>query len=198
TSLLTPPSLPTVPHSLLLPAALPICGTAGHIEPALAVAEAVNRLAPNARITALGSPKGLEASIVPERGFDLRMIPPVPVPRKVNKDLFTLPLRLKQAIDETKAHLRDVQADVLIGFGGYVSAPAYLAARSLGIPFFVHEANARAGMSNKLGVRLGGTALAAVPGSGLKDEKIVGIPVKESVLNLDRAALRAEAREFFG
>lgn len=173
-------------------------GTAGHIEPALAVAEAVNRLAPNARITALGSPKGLEASIVPERGFDLRMIPPVPVPRKVNKDLFTLPLRLKQAIDETKAHLRDVQADVLIGFGGYVSAPAYLAARSLGIPFFVHEANARAGMSNKLGVRLGGTALAAVPGSGLKDEKIVGIPVKESVLNLDRAALRAEAREFFG
>src|SRR5699024_12602880 len=65
-------------------------GTAGHIEPALAVAEAVNRLAPNARITALGSPKGLEASFVPERGFDLRMMPPVPVPRKVHKDRLTL------------------------------------------------------------------------------------------------------------
>ncbi|WP_312588311.1 undecaprenyldiphospho-muramoylpentapeptide beta-N-acetylglucosaminyltransferase [Corynebacterium dentalis] len=172
-------------------------GTAGHIEPALAVAEAVRRLVPNARITALGTPRGLESVLVPARGFDLRMIPPVPVPRKPNKDALTLPLRLRKAISETKKVLKDVQADVLIGFGGYVSAPAYLAAKGLGIPFFVHEANARAGVANKLGVKLGGTALAAVEGSGL-DAEIIGIPVKESVLELDRGAIREEAREFFG
>src|SRR5699024_10475895 len=118
-------------------------GTAGHIEPALAVAEAVNRLAPNARITALGSAKGLEASIVPERGFGLRTLPPVPVARSVNTGRLTLPRRREQGVGEAKAPFRDVQADVLIGCGGYVCAPAYRAARALGIPFFVHEANAR-------------------------------------------------------
>lgn len=172
-------------------------GTAGHIEPALAVAEAVRSLVPGARITALGTERGLENVLVPARGFDLRMIPPVPVPRKPNKDALTLPVRLRSAIAETKRILKDVQADVLIGFGGYVSAPAYLAAKSMGIPFFVHEANARAGVANKLGVKLGGTGLAAVEGSGLSAE-VIGIPVKESVLALDRAAMRNEAREFFG
>ena len=98
-------------------------GTAGHIEPALAVAEAVRSLRPEARITALGTPRGLENVLVPARGFDLRMIPPVPVPRKPNKDALTLPLRLRKAISETKRILREVEADVLIGFGGYVSAP---------------------------------------------------------------------------
>lgn len=172
-------------------------GTAGHIEPAMAVAEAVRNADPSARITALGSPKGLESTLVPARGFDLSMIPPVPVPRKLNKDALTLPFRLARALWITRRELKRVKADVLIGFGGYVSAPAYLAAKSLGIPFFVHEANARAGVANKLGVALGGRGLAAAKGSGLRSS-VVGIPVKEAVLTVDRAARRAEAREFFG
>lgn len=172
-------------------------GTAGHIEPAMAVAEAVRAQRPDARITALGTTRGLESTLVPARGFDLELIPPVPVPRKVNKDLITLPMRLGKALKATKRVLREVEADVVIGFGGYVSAPAYLAARALKIPFFVHEANARAGVANKLGVKLGGTGLAAVEDSGLEAE-VVGIPVRDAVLNLDRAALRSEAREFFG
>ena len=171
-------------------------GTAGHIEPAMAVAEVISASAPQARITALGTERGLESTLVPARGFDLQMIPPVPVPRKVNKDLFTLPLRLVRAFTETRRILKNVNADALIGFGGYVSAPAYLAARSLRIPFFVHEANARAGVANKLGVRLGGAGLAAMAGSGLEAE-VVGVPVKRSVLELDRKQLRAEARKFF-
>lgn len=172
-------------------------GTAGHIEPAMAVAEAVRAQRPDARITALGTSRGLETTLVLARGFDLKLIPPVPVPRKLNKDLATLPLRLRKALKETKQILREVEADVVIGFGGYVSAPAYLAARALKIPFFVHEANARAGVANKLGVKLGGTGLAAVEDSGLEAE-VVGIPVRDAVLKMDRKALRAEAREFFG
>lgn len=172
-------------------------GTAGHIEPALAVAEAVRALRPDARITALGTTRGLESALVPARGFELRLIPPVPVPRKPNKDLATLPFRLSGALRETRRILKDVQADVVIGFGGYVSAPAYLAAKSLGLPIFAHEANARPGMSNKLAAALGGTLLTAVEGTGL-DAEVVGVPVKDSVLNLDRPARRAEAREFFG
>lgn len=171
-------------------------GTAGHIEPALAVADAVVRAEPDARVTALGTTRGLETELVPARGFDLRLIEPVPVPRKPSVDLLKLPYRVLHAVAQTKKHLTDVGADVLIGFGGYVSAPAYLAAKAAGIPFFVHEANASAGMANKLGVRLGGTGLSAVPNCGIPAE-VVGIPVRPAIATLDREATRPEARAFF-
>ena len=109
-----------------------------------------------------------------------------------------LPFRVLSAVSEARAVLDDVEADAVIGFGGYVSAPAYLACRrGRRIPFLVHEANARAGMANKLGVKLGGEGLTAVSGSGLAGD-VVGIPVRRALSTLDRAALRAEAREFFG
>ncbi|WP_019204260.1 undecaprenyldiphospho-muramoylpentapeptide beta-N-acetylglucosaminyltransferase [Tsukamurella sp. 1534] len=172
-------------------------GTAGHIEPALAVADAVRAQVPDARVTALGTPKGLEGRLVPERGYPLAMIPPVPLPRKPGGDLARLPFRLASAVRRTRAVLKDAGADVVVGFGGYVALPAYLAARSLRIPVVIHEANASAGIANKVGARLATTVFAAVPGSGVQAE-VVGIPVRGSITGLDRAALRAEARAHFG
>ncbi|WP_411708596.1 undecaprenyldiphospho-muramoylpentapeptide beta-N-acetylglucosaminyltransferase [Corynebacterium sp. LaCa116] len=154
-------------------------GTAGHIEPALAVGEEL-RAKHGARITALGTPRGLEKDIIPARGVDLRMIPPVPVPRKLNLDLAKLPWRVVDCVRRTRAVLKDVKADAVFGTGGYVAAPAYLAAKSLGIPFFVLETNALAGMANKLGVRLGGTGFNAQEGSGMPGE-VLGIPVRSGV-----------------
>lgn len=164
-------------------------GTAGHIEPALAVAEAL-RDTHGAMVTALGTARGLETSLVPDRGFDLRLIEPVPVPRTPNLNLVKLPFRVARALRQTRQVLRDTGAHAVVGFGGYVSAPAYLAARSLGIPFFVHEANARAGMANKLGVRLGGVGLNATENSGMPGQ-VVGIPIREG-LGGDRDAAAAE------
>ncbi len=171
-------------------------GTAGHVEPAMAVADALTALAPGTRITALGTARGLETRLVPERGYDLRLITPVPLPRKLTGDLFRLPLRLRRAIRETRAVLDDVDADVVIGFGGYVAVPAYLAARRR-VPVVIHEANARAGIANKLGARTARRVLAAVPDSGLTAE-VVGMPVRAAISNLDRAALRRAARAHFG
>ena len=71
-------------------------------------------------------------------------------------------------------------AQAVLGTGGYVAAPAYLAAKSLGLPFFVLETNALAGMANKLGVRLGGIGLNAVANSGMPGD-VVGIPVRPGV-----------------
>jgi len=173
-------------------------GTAGHIEPALAVAEALRKAQPGIRVTALGTERGLETRLVPERGVDLSLIPAVPVPRKINKDLFTFPFRLVGALNRTRRVLKDLDADVVIGFGGYVSGPAYLAAKWAKVPTVVHEANARTGMANRLGARLGARVLEAVKDSGLKGAEVVGIPVRQSLLELDRAALRGQAREFFG
>ena len=174
-------------------------GTAGHIEPAMAVADALRAKDERTRITALGTERGLETDLVPARGYELQLINPVPVPRKLNMDLVKLPFRVLKAVQQTKKVLDDSQADVLIGFGGYVSAPAYIAAKlaKRKPKIFVHEANARSGLANKLGTWLGGTGLAAVPGSGLKAE-VVGIPVRRSITEMQRSALRKEAREYFG
>ncbi|EGD55861.1 undecaprenyldiphospho-muramoylpentapeptide beta-N- acetylglucosaminyltransferase [Gordonia neofelifaecis NRRL B-59395] len=178
-------------------------GTAGHIEPALAVADAVRDLDPTARVTALGTSRGLETKIVPERGYDLRLIPPVPLPRKPGMELAKTPWRLTRSVSATRKVLADVRADVVIGFGGYVALPAYLAARShvrggKRIPVVLHEANASAGVANKVGARLADRVLAAVPDCGLADAAVVGIPVRGAITHLDRAAMRAEARTFFG
>ncbi|MBX9921334.1 MAG: glycosyltransferase, partial [Mycolicibacterium frederiksbergense] len=104
-------------------------GTAGHVEPAMAVADALTELDPQVRITALGTARGLETRLVPERGYDLQLITPVPLPRKPSADLLRLPLRVRTAVRQTRAVFDSVHVDVVIGFGGYVSVPAYLAAR---------------------------------------------------------------------
>lgn len=184
-------------------------GTAGHIEPALAVADAVKALAPDTTVTALGTARGLETTLVPARGYTLELIPPVPLPRKPTMDLVKLPFRIRASVRKTREVLDAVDADVIVGFGGYVALPAYLAARGgvlrrrRTIPIVIHEANASAGIANKIGARLATRVLAAVPGSGVKnrgasDADIVGIPVRASIANFDRAGLRAQAREYFG
>src|SRR5258708_31947327 len=95
----------------------------------MAVADALIALYPDVRITALGTQRGLETRLVPERGYHLELITPVPLPRKPTGDLVRLPVRVRRAVRQTRAVLDDVGADVIVGFGGYVALPAYLAAR---------------------------------------------------------------------
>lgn len=180
-------------------------GTAGHVEPALAVADALRALDPAIRVTALGTARGLETRLVPDRGYDLRLVTPVPLPRKLNGDLFRLPWRIRRSVRETRAVLDEVRADVVVGFGGYVAVSAYLAARGRfpgrrrpTVPVVIHEANARAGIANRLGARTARRVLAAVPDSGLDRAEVVGMPLRASITTLDRAGLRAEARAHFG
>jgi UDP-N-acetylglucosamine--N-acetylmuramyl-(pentapeptide) pyrophosphoryl-undecaprenol N-acetylglucosamine transferase len=173
-------------------------GTAGHIEPALATADALRRDDPAVEITALGTERGLERRLVPERGYDLQLIPAVPLPRRPTAELFRLPGRLRHAVDTTQAVLADRRADVVVGFGGYVAMPAYLAARRLRIPIVVHEANARPGLANRIGARLTRHVAVASPGIRLPHGEHVGIPLRRAVATLDRAAQRLAARSIFG
>ncbi|MFV8321159.1 undecaprenyldiphospho-muramoylpentapeptide beta-N-acetylglucosaminyltransferase [Mycobacterium sp. 23] len=177
-------------------------GTAGHVEPAMAVADALTALDPRIRITALGTARGLETRLVPERGYQLELITPVPLPRKPSGDLARLPPRVWRAVRETRAVLDNVAADVVIGFGGYVALPAYLASRGRPrrrrIPVVIHEANARAGLANRVGARTADRILSAVPDSGLRRAEVVGVPVRGAITTLDRAGLRAQARAHFG
>jgi UDP-N-acetylglucosamine--N-acetylmuramyl-(pentapeptide) pyrophosphoryl-undecaprenol N-acetylglucosamine transferase len=172
-------------------------GTAGHVEPALALADALRRRDPDCRITALGTATGLEARLVPARGYRLAEIPRVPLPRRPTVDLLRVPTRLAGAVRQTRAHLDEVDADVVVGFGGYVALPAYLAARRQRTPSVVHEANARAGLANRVGARLTPYVAAAVDGTGLPGARVLGIPLRTAVARLDRAAVREEARARF-
>ena len=173
-------------------------GTAGHIEPALAVADALRADDPEIRITALGTARGLETRLVPERGYDLELIPAVPLPRRLSKDLLTLPARMRSAVRAARKITAAREVDVVVGFGGYVALPAYLAARRAAVPIVIHEANARAGLANKIGARFATAVAAAVEGSGLPNATVIGIPVRQSLATLDREALRTQGREFFG
>jgi UDP-N-acetylglucosamine--N-acetylmuramyl-(pentapeptide) pyrophosphoryl-undecaprenol N-acetylglucosamine transferase len=171
-------------------------GSAGHIEPAMALADAVTRLAPDARVTALGTKRGLDTALIPPRGYPLELIPPVPLPRRPSADLLRLPGRVRAAIARVREVLVAVDADVVVGFGGYVALPAYLGARGR-VPVVVHEANARAGLANRVGARFAARVVAAVPGT-LADAEVIGIPLRRSVTELDRPGLRAHARARFG
>lgn len=173
-------------------------GTAGHTSPLLATADALTRLAPDTEVTCLGTPRGLETRVVPEAGYPLELIPPVPLPRSVSADLLRVPGRLRAAVRETLAVVDRVRPDVVVGYGGYVSVPAYLAARRRGVPVVVHEQNALPGLGNRLGARVAARVAVSFPDTPLPRAEFVGLPIRRMISTLDRGALRAEARAGFG
>lgn len=175
-------------------------GTAGHIEPALTLADTLRAADPSVDVVAIGREDGLEARLVPARGYRLRTIPAVPLPRRVSRDLALVPPRVSGSIRRVAAVMREERPDVVVGFGGYVALPAYLAARRLGIPLVIHEANARAGLANRVGARLTPWVAEAVAGS-LPGATHVGMPLRASIRDLRRpgsASTAADARRALG
>ena len=173
-------------------------GTAGHIEPAMNLADAVRRLDPSAEITALGTPKGLDTTLIPPRGYPLELVPPVPLPRRLGGELLRTPGRVRQAVAAASAVLARVEAEVVVGFGGYVAVPAYLAARRLSIPIVVHEANAKPGVANRGAARLTTHVFTASAAGRLPHGIPIGIPLRPAISRLDRASEREASRVAFG
>lgn len=172
-------------------------GTAGHIEPALNLADALCRRDPDTRITVLGGERGLESTLVPARGYTLVTVPSVPMPRRPGRDLIALGPRVRRTVDRAAAYVRDENVDVVVGFGGYAAVPAYLAARRTRTPLVIHEANARAGWANRLGARYTRHVYASFP-AALPGARPMALPLRHSIATLDRAALRPTGRSEFG
>jgi UDP-N-acetylglucosamine--N-acetylmuramyl-(pentapeptide) pyrophosphoryl-undecaprenol N-acetylglucosamine transferase len=173
-------------------------GTAGHVNPLLAVADSLRERDSASSVLVLGTKEGLEARLVPERGFELLIVDKVPFPRRPNTQALGFPGRFRKAIAQVRAHIREHRVDVVVGFGGYASAPAYLAARREKVPFVVHEANAKPGLANVLGARRAAGVGVAFEGTPLKRSEVVGMPLRHEIVDLDRAAMRAEAAAYFG
>ncbi|MDP2775607.1 MAG: undecaprenyldiphospho-muramoylpentapeptide beta-N-acetylglucosaminyltransferase [Nocardioides sp.] len=173
-------------------------GTAGHTSPLLATADALRRADPDVEITCLGTARGLETKVVPAAGYALELIAPVPLPRRPSVELLKVPGRLRGAVKQSLAVIDRVRPDVVVGYGGYVSMPAYLAARRRRIPVVVHEQNAVPGLANKAGARIASRVAVSFPDTPLPHAEYVGLPIRRMISQLDRAAVRAEARAFFG
>ena len=178
-------------------------GTGGHIYPLLAFADCLRRHDPDVRITCLGTPKGLENELIPPRGYELRHVPAHQLPRSVNLDLIRTPDRMWRAARVTRGVLDEVDADAVVGFGGYVAVPAYLAAWRRRTPTVIHEVNVPPGVANRLGMRFTDHVAVGFPHQvaqvpALRDARVTGVPLRRSITTLDRAARRAEARAHFG
>jgi UDP-N-acetylglucosamine--N-acetylmuramyl-(pentapeptide) pyrophosphoryl-undecaprenol N-acetylglucosamine transferase len=132
------------------------------------------------------------------RGYELALIPAVPLPRSVTPQLLTVPGRLAGAVHATGKILDQVGADVLVGFGGYVATPAYLAAKRHNVPIVVHEANPLPGIANRLGSHLTTHVFTAHPDTKLRNARYLGLPIRRQIADLDRFALGDKARAHFG
>ncbi|WP_427008098.1 UDP-N-acetylglucosamine--N-acetylmuramyl-(pentapeptide) pyrophosphoryl-undecaprenol N-acetylglucosamine transferase [Pseudarthrobacter sp. H2] len=173
-------------------------GTAGHISPLLAIANALREARPGVRLLAVGTPAGMETRLVPAAGLELATIGRVPFPRRPSLDLLRFPGRLAGAVKQAGRILDEAGADVLVGVGGYVCTPLYLAARRRKIPIVVHEANTRPGLANRVGAMLGARVAVAFAGTRLGAAEHVGMPMRTEISGLDRAAARASARAALG
>jgi UDP-N-acetylglucosamine--N-acetylmuramyl-(pentapeptide) pyrophosphoryl-undecaprenol N-acetylglucosamine transferase len=173
-------------------------GTAGHVNPLLAVADCIRDREPDSTVLVVGTREGLEARLVPERGYELLTIPRLPFPRRANRAAARFAPDFRRTVALIGDIVRDRGVDAVVGFGGYAAAPAYLAARSTRTPLMLHEANAKPGLANRLGARLTPHVGVAFPNTPLRNATVVGMPLRQEITRLDRAATRREALEFFG
>lgn len=173
-------------------------GTAGHVNPLLALADLIRQEEPDASIVVLGTREGLEARLVPERGYELVHIERLPFPRRPNLAALRFPARFARAVRQVRTLIVDRNIDVVVGFGGYASAPAYRAGAKQGIPVVIHEANAKPGMANRLGARSTPHVAVTFAGTPIAGARVTGMPLRPEITGLDRAALRADARTHFG
>ncbi len=170
-------------------------GTAGHITPLIAVAEAIGD---QADCVVIGTTGGREAELLPEGLPIIHQIDKLPFPRKFSAGAVAFPFRWIAAVVRARAALSRANVDAVVGFGGYTAAPAYLAAWLCRIPLVIHEANAIPGLANRLGARLARRVGVCFPGTPLPGADVVGMPLRPAILGLDRRAQRSGARRHFG
>lgn len=125
-------------------------GTGGHIYPAIAIAQSLQRIDSDVDIVFIGGRGRLEATIIPEKGFKFYPITVEGFPRKVTLKWFPVILKLLQGLFQSYKYLKRLEPDVVIGTGGYVSGPVLFAASLLRIPIVIQEQNVSPGLTNRI------------------------------------------------
>ena len=159
-------------------------GTGGHVIPALSLADQFR--AEGLDVEWLGSPQGIENRLVPAAGIPLNCIEVVGLRGKGLLRKLVAPLLILRAVQQAMTILRRFKPDFVVGLGGFASGPGGIAARVLGIPVYIHEQNAVAGMTNRWLSKIARQTYAAFPGafSATVGAEVVGNPVRESLLSI--------------
>ena len=176
-------------------------GTAGHINPAIAVANMMKERYPDANILFIGAVGHMEERLVPQAGFEVKCLPGSGLSRKLNlagikKNLYAVKCVL-DAVKECKRTFREFKPDAVIGTGGYASFPALYAAQSMGIPTCVHEANAVPGVTTKMAANKASRVLVAFEESvqhykNPEKVEVVGMPIRREFIYTTKDSARKE------
>jgi undecaprenyldiphospho-muramoylpentapeptide beta-N-acetylglucosaminyltransferase len=170
-------------------------GTAGHVLPALAVAEALLAHGHDrATIHYVGAERGIETRLVPPTGFPHTFFDVVGVQRRLDRSNLSFTPKLTRAVRGAVALLRSLQPRVVVSVGGYASLPCVLAARRLRIPIVAVSYDRTPGRASRLAARLAAASAVAFPGSGLPRARVTGAPLRQEILAVDPARDRADAR----
>ena len=176
-------------------------GTAGHINPAIAVANEMRRRYPDCKVLFIGAQGHMEEKLVPQAGFELKTLPGSGLSRKLNakgiKQNIHAVQCVLQAVKSCKEIFQEFRPDVIIGTGGYASFPALYAGSRLGIPTCVHESNAVPGVTTKMVAKRASRVLVAFEESvGYYNDpgkvEVVGMPLQQGFIYADKKSARQQ------
>ena len=176
-------------------------GTAGHINPAIAVANEMRRRYPDCKVLFIGAKGHMEEKLVPQAGFELKTLPGSGLSRKLNpkgiKQNIHAVQCVLQAVRSCKEIFREFRPDVIVGTGGYASFPALYAGSKLGIPTCVHESNAVPGVTTKMVAKRASRVLVAFEESvGYYNDpgkvEVVGMPLQQGFIYADKKSARQQ------
>jgi UDP-N-acetylglucosamine--N-acetylmuramyl-(pentapeptide) pyrophosphoryl-undecaprenol N-acetylglucosamine transferase len=163
-------------------------GTGGHVYPALALAQAlVARGHAPETVRFVGARRGLEATVVPEAGFAIELLPGRGLQRRLSWENVRTARDTAAAVNQAVRIVRRLRPQVVVGVGGYASFPCILAARMLRVPTVVHEQNAAPGVVNRFAARLGARVAVSLPGTPLPHAVVTGNPIRAEVAAVERA-----------
>jgi UDP-N-acetylglucosamine--N-acetylmuramyl-(pentapeptide) pyrophosphoryl-undecaprenol N-acetylglucosamine transferase len=169
-------------------------GTGGHVYPAIAIADAITALRPEARVIFAGTEDRLEARAVPDAGYALHPITAQGVQRSLTAKNLMTPIRVLKGMLQSWRLVGALGVDVAVGTGGYVSGPVLLAAWLRGRPLLIQEQNAYAGVTNRLLAHLSERVHLAFPEAKEwvpEDRAVVsGNPTRRSLREADPAEAR--------
>ena len=176
-------------------------GTGGHIFPALSIAGKLKEVNPQTEILFVGAEGRMEMEKVPAAGYDIIGLPVAGLQRKVTMSNLVLPFKVTKSIAMAKRILREFRPDIVVGVGGYASAPLLWAAGRLGIPTLIQEQNGYAGLTNKIVGRKAKSICVAYEGMErfFPADRIVltGNPIRKEIVPADEQ-MRMEACRFYG
>jgi UDP-N-acetylglucosamine--N-acetylmuramyl-(pentapeptide) pyrophosphoryl-undecaprenol N-acetylglucosamine transferase len=166
-------------------------GTGGHLFPAIALAEEFKRRKPETEIIFLGTKKGLEKKMIPQKNFKLELISIKGLTRKLSPSLFTFPWFVLKSLIEANRILKKERADLIIGTGGYVSFPAVVAAKLRDLPILIQEQNSYPGISTRFLSFFAQTVCLTYESSRkffLQKRKlrVLGNPVRKEIMEKDK------------